>query len=131
MAALHMLLFLSLTLPALQNNLKILGTPDGSTRPAPCGQTCVGVSRTFNSDSIWRESHRGKVYKEIDMAGCEFVTRPVVTLTVQGSVEGCPSFFVEKIERNHFYVYSVQDFRAREAEENRCVVYWSATGYNC
>ena len=65
------------------------------------------------------------------MAGCEFVTRPVVTLTVQGGVEGCPSFFVEKIEKNHFYVYSVQDFRAREAEENRCVVYWSATGYNC
>ena len=122
--------------PAVQGELKILDTPDGKTGPAPCALTCSGVGRWNDTDPYcWLNSgyHPAKVYRHVDIRGCNFVSAPVVTTTT-GSISFtglCPSVTVTFVNSKQFNVYSVEDVRASKMLRDECSVYWTATGYNC
>ena len=126
-------IFVSVLLASAQADIKILSTPDGVTGPEPCIRTCSGVdknhSRWYNSDT-----NPGKVFKWIDMSGCDFVSQPVVTAMSGEGIgnEGlCPSFTAAYVQSNKFFIYSVTDFRADTMKNNACRVFWTATGFTC
>ena len=133
-----LLLFAMVLVPALQSELKILDTPDGGIRPAPCAVTCSGVGRWDETGwmSRWLDSgsNSGKVYKKINLQDCNFISAPVVTVTAAsgGNREVvCPSLTVWHANKSQFFVYSVEDTTASKMKNDQCNVYWSAFGYNC
>ena len=131
--ALILPIFISVLFAGTQADIKILDTPDGKTGPEPCARVCSGVDKDYTG---WVDSdtNPGKVFKWMDMSGCNFVSRPIVT-AVSGSGASssnlCPSFTVSRVESDRFFVYSVTYFRADTMKNNACRVDWTATGFTC
>ena len=117
----------------LQTNIKILDTPDGEKHPEPCALICSGISR--HDDNGWYYMTNDKVYKEVDMSGCNFVSQPVVTVTTRDVYDTndyvCPAFITEDQSKGSFYVLSVQEISTKEVVIRRCDMHWIATGFNC
>ena len=131
-----LLLFAMVLVPALQSELKILDTPDGGIRPAPCAVTCSGVGRwnDENNNYKWQNSriNPGKVFKFINIGNCNFVSAPVVTTTsVSMKMAGCPAVSVWYLTESYVTVYSVQDTSAKQMRSDECDIHWSAFGFNC
>ena len=128
-----LLLISMMVAPALQNELKILDTPDGDARPAPCALTCSGIARWDETgDYGWHRSgsYQGKVLRRVSMSGCNFVSTPVVTASTRG-VRLCPSITQLAGDSGWFDEYTVEDSTADMMKKNRCNIHWSAFGYNC
>ena len=129
-----LLLFAMVLVPALQSELKILDTPDGGIRPAPCAVTCSGVGRWDETEWYWKWMWDGsKVFKNINISGCKFVSPPtVVTATTRGGSD-CLPVTVSYVSETQFDVYSVGDTTetVQKMEGGKCSVNWIATGYNC
>ena len=116
----------------IEADTKIVSTPDGTMGPDPCVRTCTGVDNDYGGwhDSGW---HPG-VWKYIYMSGCDFVSKPVVTVTSAGDVghdRTCPTFSVTYVSSDFFNLYSVQDFTKDKMREKQCSVFWTATGFIC
>ena len=129
-----LLILVSVLLASTQADTKILNTPDGKTGPEPCIRVCSGVDKNFSG---WDNSSKnpGKVYKFINIYGCNFVSPPIVT-AVAGSGhilahKLCPSFTVNNVASSAFNLYSVTDFTAYYMRQHQCRIYWTATGYTC
>ena len=128
-----LLIFLSVLLAGTQADTKILDTPDGKLGLEPCVRVCSGVDKDYSG---WENSRNnpGKVFKWIDMSGCNFVSRPIVT-AVSGSGASssnlCPSLTASKVDSDRFFVYSVPNFTANTIINNACRVDWTATGFTC
>ena len=129
------LITLLLATPALQNELKILSTPDGNSGPSPCALTCSGVASFTDSGSYEWGTMFGRAYKNTDISGCGFVSLPVVTATLSGPFytesKRCPAVYVQYIENGSFNVFTVVDTTGGQMKRNKCAVHWTATGYNC
>ena len=126
-------IYVSVLLASAQADIKILNTPDGRIGPEPCVRVCSGVDKNYSG---WYDSdpNPGKVYKGINMSGCDFVSEPVVT-AVSGNgfntFNLCPSFTVTYVHRDLFYLYSLSDFTKEKMNQHQCRVYWTATGFTC
>ena len=126
-------MFFLVLLAGIRSDTKILDTPDRNMGPEPCIRTCTGIDRVVTG---WYNSgvHLGKVYKDIDMTGCDFVSSPVVIALSGGNSNPyrvCPSFTIRNIDNNKFKLYSVSDFTSDEMRKNECKVFWTATGFAC
>ena len=124
-------LLLAVLTTTLQSHLKIISTPDGTGGPAPCALTCSGVAR---HNETWQHWNTGHVYRRVDMSGCQFVSEPVVMVTVRGYLE-CPGAVkVWNCQRkwNHVVYLLTDDATTPEVMSKRkCDVYWTATGFQC
>ena len=131
--ALILPIFISVLFAGTLADTKILDTPDGKIGPETCVRSCSGVDKDY---SRWTDSgnNPGKVYKWIDMSGCEFVSQPVITVTSGQGTENdglCPSFTAAYVQSKKFFLYSVTNFRADTMKNNACRVFWTATGFTC
>ena len=117
----------------LQTNIKILDTPDGKEHHKKCALICSGISR--HDDDGWNDMANDKVYKQVNMIGCNFVSQPVVTVTTRDVYETndyvCPAFITENLSEGSFYALSVQEISMEEAVIRRCDIHWIATGFKC
>ena len=131
------LLIIMMVVPIKPSELTILDTPNGGTGPAPCAITCSGIGRwDATGDYSWKGSysyrHPFKATKNVDMSGCNFVSPPVVTVTIRSPVSGmCPSVTVIEIYGNVFSLYSVEGTTAAHMTSKKCDIHWIAAGYNC
>ena len=121
----YCMLFVLLTMPMIRGELKIISTTNGNLRPAPCALICTGVE---SHKSGWTEGGT-EAYKKLDYAGCGFVSKPTITITLNGAL--CPSVYAFYTERSSTYVYTVEDVPASTLVIRQCDVHWTATGYNC
>ena len=115
-----------------QTGLKILSMPKSFNTeglPAPCALVCAGVQTSEG----WKDSRfsSGKAFLEVDIAGCAFVSQPLITATVTGEGNICSSVFVDKMGSSLFTVYTVDDMTADHGKSERCEIHWSAFGYIC
>ena len=127
------LLTLMLAVPSLQSELKILSTPDGSTHPTPCALTCTGVSRYDETGHHkWGQLYQ-LVFKKIIIEDCGFVAPPIVTATLKGAslLTSCPSIYLQFITFSEFTALTVEETTVSQLTDNKCDVYWTASGYNC
>ena len=126
----HLILSLLLLSSTLQSDLKILKTRSGVAHPAPCALTCAGTEHYTS----WIDSkiHPGKSYVEVNTRECNFMSRPIFTVSVDGG-PGCPSLRITSDRRdfNLMRVYAQEDKSASEMNREFCFVHWSAFGYNC
>ena len=121
------LLFITFLVSSLQSDLKILETPSGKLGPAPCALTCSGVKANSWSNS---GDYPGKAYLFLSITECGFADTPIITVSTFG--EGlCPPVTVRDGGRTGFLVYTFEDATAADMENMKCVIQWSAYGYNC
>ena len=128
-----------------QSNLKIITTP-GQLGPEPCACTCVGT--TGRETSNWREmaSSPGRVWIDVDITACGFLSTPVVTVTLEGAghhdyLVGTASIFgtseatfriilmgevATAFNPTPLFKPTVED-----AKKFKWNVNWSAFGYDC
>ena len=118
------LLSLMLASPTL-SEVKILSTIDGKTGPPPCAITCSGVSTETERWFHWR----GKGNKYIHFEECGFVDPPVFTATMIGHT--CPGVNLYGINKGVVDLLTVGDITPEELVNNRCHVFWTASGFNC
>ena len=141
MKLLGYLFTLLLATTPIHAHLKILSTPDGVSGPEPCALTCSGVSLHSETGHYkgWKWAHR-KGFKHItDLEECGFKAAPVVTVTLAGptnesgvrGVKKCPSAYVWSADKAYFNVFTVEETTLQDLNENKCDVYWTATGFNC
>ena len=113
-----------------QADTKIVSTPDGTMGPEPCIRTCSGADKNYYG---WSNQY-GIVSKKIDMSECDFASPPVVA-AVSGSGAGkdmlCPSINVPDLKSDEFTLYSSSFYTADIVKRNKCIVYWTATGFIC
>ena len=116
---------------SLENELKIISSPDGISRPAPCALTCAGV--TAGTDWSDSQLYFMRSFVVIDTQECGFMSKPVVT-TMGEPADGrepTVNFFLSSVSGNLIYVYTQDIVSARHANTNGWRVHWSAFGYNC
>jgi hypothetical protein len=134
-----MLLLFSMVLTlTTQTDLKILNTPSGTSGEQSCSLTCVGVAKwdgdgTYHGDG-WKDSRTflGKSYIAVNMGQCDFVSTPVMTLSLISEVAAlCPSLCGRELYPDWFSVYTLEKTTAAEMVNNKCNLHWSAFGYTC
>ena len=137
MTLLTFLLLLTLSLPVLSTQVKILNTPnDRKDHPSECALTCSGVAPYDKNNFYgWKTWGSGEAYKRINIAGCGFIRAPVVTATLSGYYLGgdkrCPSVYINIFSRKFFHITTVENASVKAMMDNRCDVYWIATGFVC
>ena len=111
--------------------LKILNTPDGEAHPEPCALTCSGVSRHDDPDPLygWLSLNPTQTIKPINIAGCGFVSPPVVSAAINNNY--CAGIKTYWIEAEKFSVVTFEETTADELRSKKCDVSWIAVGYNC
>jgi hypothetical protein len=128
-SVLHLTLLLLLTGVTWQSHLKIVNNLE--SHDPVCYLTCVGSTR-FSDKYQEYNNGIGKqyFYKTIDMSDCEFVSEPVVMVTLDGQVTRVAVANVEpdrfdavivRIEAEHTWLY----------EEWDVTINWSAYGLTC
>ena len=114
----------------LSSELKILNLPEEQTGPAPCALTCSGVSRYSETGNYgWRSYAGSKSLKIADIAGCGFVSVPVVTVSVKSPY--CPLIQISFVRNKLLVLITVEDATPGNMISGKCDVNWIATGYVC
>ena len=110
-------------------DIKILNTLDGKLGSEPCTRICSGVDKDYTG---WRASfNRGKVWKTVEITGCDFISTPIVTAVSGSHNKVCPSFTVPVVVSNNFKLYTVEDYTADKMAADKCKVFWTAVGFVC
>ena len=128
----------TLVVSTFQAELKILSTPDGTTRPPPCALTCTGVARHRETLYYsWIDLTTRQAWKNTDITWCGFTTAPIVVATLRSPFAGdtardrCPFIYVNRVDKDIFSVLTIQDATAAQMTGRQCDIYWTANGYSC
>ena len=125
-------LFTALLISIVRCNIKILNTQDGQEHPEPCALTCSGLSRHDKLLHGWvsLSIHSRRVtLKTISIAGCGFVSPPVVTAAINNQL--CAGIKTYWTGADRFAVVTFEETTADKMRSGKCDVSWIAVGYNC
>ena len=140
-----LLLLLLLLFPLASSELIIIKT-DAAPGPAPCAITCVGTSGRTDTD--WNQYlDDGVLMSFVNMSACGFVSKPIVTVTVEGDGSGYASLLtgtsaVSMVTANRFMIFLVgyvhTSFQSishipttGDAIKHGWTINWAAFGYTC
>ena len=118
----------------------------GTLGPPPCAVTCVGTTGVYNTK--WRGAE-GSLTTEVDMSKCGFVSKPVVTISLEGNGSGAESSMsgssaVSMVTEKGFYVWLTgyvqttrfvypdeEKPRPSDAVNRGWTINWWAAGFVC
>ena len=139
-------IFVLILLAGVQGDIKILNTPDGIIRPEPCARICSGVEKEYSGWSLGTgDSFSHRVYKDVYMSDCDFISPAVITVTSRSAYWPCPTFSIWRVYNNRFTLFTVPDLPPEIEshryiprnllpvwmERNQCSIYWTAVGFVC
>ena len=124
-------LLTSFLISTVQSNIKILDTLDGGEHPEPCALTCSGISRHDDPDFLhgWIYLNPFQTVKVVNIAGCGFVSPPVVSAAINNNL--CAGIKTYSTEKERFAVITFEEITVDEMRSKKCDVSWIAVGYNC
>jgi len=98
-----------------------------------CIKVCAG---TTGRDTDWYDSSTKRVYYDVDISDCDFITIPTVTTSLEGNgyigmATGPASVYNASPTSFRVYIYSNDDPQNGRAEKWEWNVEWIAVGYTC
>jgi hypothetical protein len=110
-------------------DIKILNLPDSQRGPEPCARTCAGFTKYWGG---WR-SAGVRSYKTIDISECNFVTAPVVTVTIGGGNRDADysPIRIWGVTSTRLSVLTLDRKSPDYVNRSVCYVHWIAVGFTC